>query len=171
MFSLACNLTKSDVEFLPVEISSKKVRANNVDFPAIKITQKKLHQKRYVETTWIFRPAKLHRKKYVKMTWSFGPSKFHRKKYMEMTWIFQSVKFHRKCMWKWRWNSSKFGHQRIDVISTWNRHRFDVVCPSGCTFLLFKGSASLQIFFPIKSKFWERQFFLIVNVWHTYLFL
>ena len=40
-----------------------------------------------------------------------------------------------------------------------------------CTFLLFKGSACLQIFFLIKSKFWERQFFLIVNVWHTYLFL
>ena len=40
-----------------------------------------------------------------------------------------------------------------------------------CTFLLFKSSACLQILFPIKSKFWERQFFLAVNVWHTYLFL
>ena len=33
-----------------------------------------------------------------------------------------------------------------------------------CTFLLFKGNAFLQILFPIKSKFLERQFFLIVNV-------
>ena len=28
MFSLACNLTKNDVEFLPVKISSKKLRAS-----------------------------------------------------------------------------------------------------------------------------------------------
>ena len=39
-----------------------------------------------------------------------------------------------------------------------------------CTFLLFKGRAFLQIFFPITSKFWERQFSLIVNVWYTYFF-
>ena len=40
-----------------------------------------------------------------------------------------------------------------------------------CTFLLFKGNACLQVFFSRKSNFWERQFFLIVNVWHTCLFL
>ena len=34
MFSLACNLTKNDAEFLPIEISSKKVRVNNMDFSA-----------------------------------------------------------------------------------------------------------------------------------------
>ena len=37
-----------------------------------------------------------------------------------------------------------------------------------CTFLLFKASSFLQIFFPRKSKFWERQFFSIVNVWHAF---
>ena len=37
-----------------------------------------------------------------------------------------------------------------------------------CTFLLFKVSAFLQIFFPRKSKFWERQFFSVVNVWHSF---
>ena len=41
MFSLACNLTKNDVKFLPVKISSKKVRGNNVDFSTIKIASKK----------------------------------------------------------------------------------------------------------------------------------
>ena len=71
MFSLACNLSKTDVEFLPIGISSKKVRANNVDFTTIKITLKKVSgnnmdfstkeitSKKYVETTWIFRPVKL----------------------------------------------------------------------------------------------------------------
>ena len=44
MFSLACNLTKNGAEFLPVEISSKKVRANNGDFSIIKITSKKVSE-------------------------------------------------------------------------------------------------------------------------------
>ena len=39
-----------------------------------------------------------------------------------------------------------------------------------CTFLLFKASAFLQIFFPRKSKFWERQFFLMVNVWNSFTY-
>ena len=37
-----------------------------------------------------------------------------------------------------------------------------------CTILLFKVRAFLQIFFPRKSKFWERQFFSVVNVWHSF---
>ena len=41
MFALACNIFKNNVEFLSVEISSKKVRVNNVDFSTIKITSKK----------------------------------------------------------------------------------------------------------------------------------
>ena len=41
MFSLACNLTKNNVEFFPIEILSKKVRGNNADFSSIKITSKK----------------------------------------------------------------------------------------------------------------------------------
>ena len=36
-----------------------------------------------------------------------------------------------------------------------------------CTFLLFKASAFLQIFLQRKTKFWERQLLLIVNVWHS----
>ena len=37
-----------------------------------------------------------------------------------------------------------------------------------CTILLFKVSAVLQIFFPRKLKFWERQFFSTINVWHSF---
>ena len=77
MFSLACNLTKNNVEFLPVEISSKKVQANNVGFSIIKITWDKVGEnsvnfltrditsEKCVETTWVVRPSKLNRKKYL----------------------------------------------------------------------------------------------------------
>ena len=41
MFSLACNLTKNDVQFLP----------------------SKFRRKKHVLTTWIFQSSKLHRKK------------------------------------------------------------------------------------------------------------
>ena len=41
MFSLACNLTKNNAEFFPIDISSKKVPENNADFSSIKITSKK----------------------------------------------------------------------------------------------------------------------------------
>ena len=61
--------------------------------------------------------------------WIFRPSKLHQKKYVETTWIFWPVKLHRKSTWKRRGNSSKFGLRRIDVISTSNGRRFDVVCP------------------------------------------
>ena len=40
-----------------------------------------------------------------------------------------------------------------------------------CTFLLFKTSALPQVFFPRKSKFWERQFFSIANDWHSFYLL
>ena len=39
-----------------------------------------------------------------------------------------------------------------------------------CTFMLFKASLFLQIFFPRKSKFWELQFFFIVNVWNSFTY-
>ena len=45
------------------------------------------------------------------------------------------MKLHQKSMWKWRGNSLKFGLQRIDVISTSNRRRFDMDCPLGIFFL------------------------------------
>ena len=95
MFSLACNLTKNNVEFFPIEISSKKVRGNNADFSSIKITSKKgrgknvgiatskITSKLYVETTCIFRSQKLHRKKYVVITWISRLAKLHWN-YMEM---------------------------------------------------------------------------------------
>ena len=127
--------------FRPSKLHRKKVRRNNVDFPTIEIKSKKdvekkwifrpakLHQEKYVDTKRIFRPAKLHRKKYVETTSIFRPSKLRRKKYVETTWIFRSAKLHRKSTWKWRLNSSKFGLQGIDVISTSNRRGFDMVCP------------------------------------------
>ena len=109
MFSLACNLTKNDVKFPPVKISSKKVRANNVGSYTIKITSKKVRGNGVI----------------------FGSSKLHRKKYVEMVWIFGSSKLHQKSTRKWHGNSSKFGIGRIDVISTWNRLWFDLVYPLG----------------------------------------
>ena len=78
----------------------------------------KLHQKKFEETTWIFRPLKRHQKKYVEITWIFWPSKLHQKRYVWTTWIFRSAKLHWKSTWKWRWNLSKFGLHRIDVIPT-----------------------------------------------------
>ena len=108
----------------------------------------KLHRKRFVEITWVFWPSKLHRKKYVEKTWIFRLVKLHQKKFVETTWIFQPSKLHRKkacgnavnfsigeitlkkCV-EWRGNSSKLGLWWIDVIFTWNRRLFDVVCPLG----------------------------------------
>ena len=154
MFSLACNLTKNDAEFLPVVISLKKVRENNSDFSAIEISLKKvsgnkvdfwpekLHpkkyvektlifraakllQEKYVETTWVFRPAKLHQKKNVERTWIFWPSKLRRKKDVETTWIF----FQQSYIKKIRGNSLKFSLRFIDLMSMWNWRQFDVMCP------------------------------------------
>ena len=159
MFSLACNLTKKDVEFLPVEILSKKVHAsktdfsiikiisknvseNNVDFSTIKITSKKSTQKQrecfdqrnYTKkSTWKKRGFVGQRnyteKKIRGNDVEFSISKITSKKYVEMTWKFV-----------------KFGIRRIDVISTWNRRRFDMVCPLGLCFNSF-----CKVFF--KSSF------------------
>ena len=146
---ISLQLTKNDawcqnyVKSMPIKITSKKVSKNNVHISTIEITlikvrettwifrPSKLHRKKYVETMWIFRPSKLHRKKYVETTWIFRPAKLHRKKYVETTWIFLPAKLHRKSTRKWRGNLSKFGLRRIDIISTSNPRRFDVVCPLG----------------------------------------
>ena len=43
-----------------------------------------------------------------------------------------------------------------------------------CTFLLFKASAFFKIYlqeFYFSEKFWERQFFSVVNVWHSFTYL
>ena len=126
MFSLTWNLTKNDVKFFPIKISSKKVRPNNMDFLTIKITSKKISG-----NNADFWPLKLHPKKYKVKTWKFRPVKLRRKKYGETMWIFQSAKLHRTSTWKWRGNLSKFGLRSIDVISTSKRQRFDMVCPLG----------------------------------------
>ena len=79
----------------------------------------------------IFRPLKLHRKKYVETMWIFWPSKLSQKTFVETTWIFWLAKLHRKSTWKWRENFSKFGLQRLDVISASNPRLFDVECLLG----------------------------------------
>ena len=89
MFSLVYHLPKTTSKFFPIEISSKKVRANKLDFSTIKITSKKVRRnnvdfstieitskkvrgsyvdfltreiipKKYVETTWIIWPSESH---------------------------------------------------------------------------------------------------------------
>ena len=42
MFSLTCNLTKNDIELLPIDISSKKVSASIINFSTREITLKKV---------------------------------------------------------------------------------------------------------------------------------
>ena len=102
MFSLACNLTKNDVEFLPIQISSAKIRVNNMDSSTIKTTSKKVSGNKNVrelfllETTWIFRPEKFHRKKCAETTRTFWPSKLYQKKYVVTTCIFRPSKLHQK---------------------------------------------------------------------------
>ena len=138
------------------EITSKKyVKTMWIFRPSI------LHQKKYVETTWIFWSSTLHHKKYVQTTWIFRHRNYinkstwkqrglfdhqyyikkstwkqrgffdHRNHVEKTTWIFQSIKLHWKIMRKWRGNSSKFGLQRIDVISASNRGWLSVGCPLG----------------------------------------
>ena len=46
-----------------------------------------------------------------------------------------------------------------------NNAKINISPNTPCTFLLFKACAFLQIFFPRKLKFRERQFFSMVNVW------
>ena len=114
MLSLASNLTKNDVEFLPVKISPKKVFVNNMDFWTIKIILKKVSEnnvdfstreitsKKVGGNNVDFSTIKLHRKKYVKQRGffdhrnyaekvrgndvDFSISENTSKKYVEMTW-------------------------------------------------------------------------------------
>ena len=102
-------LSRNTVDILTKEITSKKVRGSNVGFSTIEITSKKVRGNNV----------------------DFSTKEITSKNYVETTWIFRSVKLHRKSTWKRRGKSSKFGLRRIDIISTSNRHRFDVVCPLG----------------------------------------
>ena len=86
MFSLACNLTKNDVKFPPVKISSKKVRANNVGSYTIKITSKK--------STWKWRDfwiIEITSKKVCGNGVDFWIIEITSKKYAEMTWKFVEI--------------------------------------------------------------------------------
>ena len=125
MFSLAYNLTKNDVEILPVEISSRKDRANNVDFSIIKITSKIVS-----ENNVDFLTREITSKNVRGSNADFSIIKIISKKvrWVRST-IFPSAKLHRKSTWKWYGNLSKFGLRRFDVISTWNQCRFDLVYP------------------------------------------
>ena len=92
MFSLACNLAKNKVEFLPVEsstirVTSKKVSENNVDFSTIEKSTWKRHgyfdQQNYIEKSmWKQRGFFNHRNYAKKICGNdvvFGSSKLHQK--------------------------------------------------------------------------------------------
>ena len=81
MFSLACNLTKNDVRFLPIVIPSKKVRANNVNFSTIKITLKKVCGNNVDFSTIEIKSKKVRGKNV-----DISISEIISKKYVEMTW-------------------------------------------------------------------------------------
>ena len=116
MFSLACNLTKNDVKFFPVEISSKKGTCK----------QRGLfdHQNYIEKSTWK-QQAFFDQQNYTeKSTWKrrgFFDNRNYFKKVRGNDADFLITKSHRKSTWKWHGNSPKFGLRRIDVISKWNR--------------------------------------------------
>ena len=103
MFLLACNLTKNDVEFLPIEISSKIVRANNVDFSTSEITSKKVSGNNVDFSTSEITPKKVSENnedfstnedtsiKVRGKDVDFSISKTTLKKYVEMTWKFVEI--------------------------------------------------------------------------------
>ena len=91
MFSLACNLIKNDVEFLPIEISLKKVRVNNADFSTRKNYIEKstwkqrgfFDQRNYTEkSTWKQRRFFYHQNYIAKSTWK-GREFFDQENYIE----------------------------------------------------------------------------------------
>ena len=121
MFSLACSLTKNNVEFLPVEISSKKVRANNVGFSTIKITWNKVSENSVSFLTREITSKKVREKNVDISTSKTTPKKVHGNDVDFLISEFISKKLYQKSMSKWPENSSKFDLRRINVISTWNR--------------------------------------------------
>ena len=97
------------------------------------------------------------KKKYSETAWIFRPSYLRWKMYVETTWIFWSAKVHQKSTLKLRRNLSKFGLRRIDVISTWNRRRLNVVCLLGSPLFFYIFSllslvgTSVKCLFPLIS--------------------
>ena len=96
-----------NVDVSTIEITLKKVRGNNVDFSTIKITSKKIRGNNVNFST-----IEITSKKVRGNDVDFSISEITSKAYFELTW-----------------NSAKFGLRRIDIISTSNRCRFDVVFP------------------------------------------
>ena len=91
MFSLTCILTKNDVEFLPIEISTREiileiVRGNNVVFWNIEITSKKVR-----ENDVDFSISEITLKKVRGNDVEFLISEITSKKYVEMTWKFVEI--------------------------------------------------------------------------------
>ena len=86
MFSLAYNLIKNDIEFLPIKISLKKVRVNNVDFSTMKMTSKKVCGKNVDFST-----SEVTSKKVLGSDVDFSTSEITSKKYVEMTWKFVKI--------------------------------------------------------------------------------
>ena len=124
-------LRGNNEDFLTIEITLKKVRGNNVHFSTIKITSKKL-----CGNNVDFLTIEITFKKVRGNNVHFSTREITSKKSnVGTTWIFWSSKLRRKSTWTRRGNSSKFGFQGINVISTSNRHWFNVVFPSGIVFL------------------------------------
>ena len=102
-FSLACNLTKNDVGFLAIDISSKKVRAINVDFSIIKVTSKKLSENNVDFWTIQITPKKVRGNDVY-----FLIREITSKKYVEMTWKFVEI-----------WSSTYWCNIHVESTSIW----------------------------------------------------
>ena len=86
MFSLACKLTKNNVEFLPIVISSKKARANNVDFSTREITPKKIRGSNVDFSTSEITPKKVRGNNV-----DFSTIQITSVRYVEMAWKFVEI--------------------------------------------------------------------------------
>ena len=96
-------LRGNNVNFLTIEIKSKKVRGNNVDFSNSEITLKKVRG-----NIMDFSTSEITSKKVRGNEVDFSISEITLKKYVEMTWKFVEI-----------WSSMY--RRNIDVESTWIR--------------------------------------------------
>ena len=158
---ISLQLTKNNFDFLPIKITSKRVRGNNVDFSTIEITSKKgcgnivdfltseitlikvrgnnvdslimeITSKKVPGNKVEFLTVEITSKKVRGNNMDFSTSqKSTSKKVRGDDVDFRSLKLHWKSTWNRHGNSPKFGLRRIDVTSTLNQRGFDVVCPLG----------------------------------------
>ena len=146
---ISLQLTKNDawcqnyVKSMPIKITSKKVSKNNVHISTIKITSKKISGKHVSFSTSEITSKKVHgnhvdfstieitSKKVCGNHVNFSTRKITSKKVRGNHVDFSTSETTSKSTRKWRGNLSKFGLRRIDIISTSNPRRFDVVCPLG----------------------------------------